>query len=98
VHPTPGGRVVASLGTRSDFGSPLVLAVAAQRGNWLAVRTPALPNGRLGWITAGAGAGFDLRGYRHVITPAVTPVVRASKTRTRNGIGLFSIEGAGDSL
>jgi lipoprotein-anchoring transpeptidase ErfK/SrfK len=56
LHLRPGGRVVASLATRSDFGSPLVLAVAAQRGNWLAVRTPALTNGRLGWIKADAGA------------------------------------------
>jgi lipoprotein-anchoring transpeptidase ErfK/SrfK len=56
VHVAPGGRVVASLGTKSEFGSPLVLAIAAKRGNWLAVRTPALPNGQLGWIRADAGA------------------------------------------
>jgi hypothetical protein len=61
LHATPGGRVIGSLGTRSDFGSPLVLAVAARRGGWLAVRTPALPNGRLGWIRANAGAVSDVR-------------------------------------
>ena len=61
VHVAPGGRVVASLGTKSEFGSPLVLAVAAMRGNWLAVRTPALPNGRLGWINADAGSVFTVR-------------------------------------
>lgn len=61
LHATLGGRVVASLGTRSDFGSPLVLAVAAKRGSWLAVRTPALPNGRLGWIRADAGAVSEVR-------------------------------------
>jgi lipoprotein-anchoring transpeptidase ErfK/SrfK len=61
VHGAPGGRVVASLGTRSDYGSPLVLAVAAKRGEWLAVRTPALPNGRLGWIRANAGVVSEVR-------------------------------------
>jgi lipoprotein-anchoring transpeptidase ErfK/SrfK len=61
LHVTPGGRVVASLGTRSDYGSPLVLAVAAKRGDWLGVRTPALPNGRLGWIRATAGPISEVR-------------------------------------
>lgn len=61
LHATPGGRVVAALSTRTKFGSPLVLAVAARRGNWLAVRTPALPNGRLGWIRANAGAVSEVR-------------------------------------
>jgi lipoprotein-anchoring transpeptidase ErfK/SrfK len=61
VHIAPGGRVVASLGTRSDYGSPLVLAVAAKRGEWLAVRTPALPNGRLGWIRAQPGTVSEVR-------------------------------------
>jgi lipoprotein-anchoring transpeptidase ErfK/SrfK len=55
LHVAPGGRVVGSLGTRSDYGSPLVLAVATKRGDWLGVRTPALPNGRLGWIPSTAG-------------------------------------------
>jgi hypothetical protein len=61
LYTTPGGRVVGSLGTRTEFGSPLVLAVAARRGGWLAVRTPALPNGRLGWIKANAGAVSQVR-------------------------------------
>ncbi|MDX6412437.1 MAG: hypothetical protein QOE91_1953, partial [Gaiellaceae bacterium] len=61
LHLTPGGRIVASLGTRSDYGSPLVLAVAEKRGNWLAVRTPALPNGQVGWIQATAGSVDEVR-------------------------------------
>ena len=48
----PGGAVVARLGRRTEFGSPLRLAVAARRGRWLGVVTPLLPNGRLGWIDA----------------------------------------------
>ena len=47
---SPGGRVLKSLGPRSEFGSPRVLGVARQRGSWLAVITPLLRNGELGWI------------------------------------------------
>jgi hypothetical protein len=46
----PGGRVVAHLRARTRFGSPLVLGVVAQRGEWVGVITSALPNGRLGWV------------------------------------------------
>ena len=47
---SPGGRLVESLAPRSEFGSPRVLGVARQRGPWLGVITPLLPNGELGWI------------------------------------------------
>jgi hypothetical protein len=50
----PGGRVIARLGARTEFGSTQILAVARIRGSWLAVRAPALPNGRVGWIRAAA--------------------------------------------
>ncbi|MHB8641444.1 MAG: L,D-transpeptidase [Gaiellaceae bacterium] len=53
VHATPGGPVVARYDGRTDFGSPLVLAVGARRGRWIGVFTPAVPNGRLGWVRAG---------------------------------------------
>jgi L,D-transpeptidase catalytic domain len=46
----PDGKVLARLAKRTEFGSAQVLAVARVRGDWLAVRTTALPNGRLGWI------------------------------------------------
>lgn len=48
----PGGRVIASLPPRTEFGSRRVLAVVARRhhGLWLAVRAAQLPNGRIGWI------------------------------------------------
>jgi hypothetical protein len=46
----PGGRVVETLTSRSEFGSPRVLGLAHQRGSWLAVITPLLRNGELGWI------------------------------------------------
>jgi lipoprotein-anchoring transpeptidase ErfK/SrfK len=46
----PGGHVLARIGQRTEFGSPLALSVAARRGRWLGVISPLLPNGRLGWI------------------------------------------------
>jgi hypothetical protein len=48
----PGGRVLARLPRRTEFGSAQVLAVARRRDGWLAVSTPALANGRVGWIRA----------------------------------------------
>ena len=50
VRSRPGGEVVARLGTRTEFGSPTTLAVAARRGRWLGVVTTHLANGRLGWV------------------------------------------------
>ena len=45
----PGGAPVTTLGPRTEFGSPLVFAVARSRGGWIGFDTPFLPNGRLGW-------------------------------------------------
>lgn len=46
----PGGRVVARIRPRTEFGSPTVLPVVRQRDGWLGVLSAALPNGRIGWI------------------------------------------------
>jgi L,D-transpeptidase catalytic domain len=52
----PNGRVLASLGARTEFGSARALSVVRERrGRWLAVTTPQLPNGRLGWVDARSG-------------------------------------------
>ncbi len=48
----PGGRLLASLGKTTEFGSPLVLSVVERRGGWLGVASPELPNGKLGWVRA----------------------------------------------
>jgi lipoprotein-anchoring transpeptidase ErfK/SrfK len=50
LRTAPGGSVVARLGQRTEFGSPLAFAVAARRGRWIGVMTPLLPNGKLAWI------------------------------------------------
>jgi lipoprotein-anchoring transpeptidase ErfK/SrfK len=49
----PGGRILARVGGRTEFGSPQTLAVAFRKGDWLAVRSPALGNKELGWVRAG---------------------------------------------
>jgi lipoprotein-anchoring transpeptidase ErfK/SrfK len=47
-----GGRVVARIGTRTEFDTRRVLGVVESRGSWLRVRTSALGNGRTGWLHA----------------------------------------------
>jgi lipoprotein-anchoring transpeptidase ErfK/SrfK len=54
LRTTPGGRVAAHVGPRTEFGSPRVLGVLRRRGAWLRVLAPELPNGRSGWIPAAA--------------------------------------------
>ena len=50
LRSAPGGRVVARLGARTEFGTSTALAVVRRRGAWLGVPASALPNGRLGWV------------------------------------------------
>jgi lipoprotein-anchoring transpeptidase ErfK/SrfK len=52
----PRGHVIATLGDRTEFGSPTALSVAARRGHWVGVPAPQLGNGRLGWVDAHSGA------------------------------------------
>lgn len=75
----PGGPVLARLGTRTPFGSPVVLAVVRRRGRWLGVLHPRAGNGRVGWITA-AGT----RAYRTPWSIAVS-LRRRSATVIRGG-------------
>lgn len=50
LRASPGGRPVASVGTRTEFGSPQFLWVVRHRSGWLGVVSPSAANGRLGWI------------------------------------------------
>jgi lipoprotein-anchoring transpeptidase ErfK/SrfK len=52
----PGGRVLAQVGSTTQFGSPTTLSVAVRRGRWLGVTSTDLPNGTLGWVKAGSGS------------------------------------------
>jgi hypothetical protein len=57
VRARPNGPVLASLGSRTEFGSSRALSVVRERrGRWLGVTTPQLPNGTLGWVDARSGA------------------------------------------
>jgi hypothetical protein len=48
----PDGRVLATVAARTEYGSPQTLAVAFRKGEWLAVRSAALGNRRVGWVRA----------------------------------------------
>jgi lipoprotein-anchoring transpeptidase ErfK/SrfK len=54
LRAAPGGRVLARIGSRTEFGSPRVLAVTGDRDGWLRVMASELENGRDGWIRASA--------------------------------------------
>lgn len=51
---TPGGRSIAQVGTRTNFGSPQVMLVTKLRGSWLGVISPIIGNNRTGWIPRSA--------------------------------------------
>jgi lipoprotein-anchoring transpeptidase ErfK/SrfK len=50
LRASPGGRVLATLGMRTGYGSARVLSVVGRRGPWLAVLSHYLPNSHAGWI------------------------------------------------
>jgi lipoprotein-anchoring transpeptidase ErfK/SrfK len=54
LRTSPGGRVVARIGKRTEFGSPRVLAVTDERGGWLRVTASERRNGEHAWISASA--------------------------------------------
>lgn len=45
-----GGELVERVGRETEFASTRVFGVVRESGNWAAVSTQYLPNGRLGWI------------------------------------------------
>jgi lipoprotein-anchoring transpeptidase ErfK/SrfK len=48
----PDGRVLATVGSSTQFGSPQTFAVAFRKGDWVAVRSPVLGNTKVGWVEA----------------------------------------------
>jgi len=72
LRAVPGGPVVARLGRRTAFGTPVALGVVERRGRWLGVTTDALPNGTLGWLDASNA---------HVRAVAVSLRVRLAQRR-----------------
>jgi hypothetical protein len=56
LHLRPNGHSVGILGSRTVYGSRLTMSVVRTRGDWLGVRTAAMPNGHIGWVRAQPGA------------------------------------------
>jgi lipoprotein-anchoring transpeptidase ErfK/SrfK len=54
LRASPGGRVIAALGRRTEYGSARVLSVVRRRSGWLGVLSERAGNGRVGWIPAAA--------------------------------------------
>jgi lipoprotein-anchoring transpeptidase ErfK/SrfK len=54
IRSGPGGRVLARIGARDEFGSPDALAVERLERGWLGVLSPFAGNGRIGWIPRAA--------------------------------------------
>jgi L,D-transpeptidase catalytic domain len=46
----PGGRTIAILGDRTEYGRRTILAVTHVRGRWAAVSSSLVPNGRRAWV------------------------------------------------
>jgi lipoprotein-anchoring transpeptidase ErfK/SrfK len=62
----PNGPTVVDVAHATEFGSPQTLGVVRRRGHWLGVTTPALPNGRVGWVD-GRDPAIDLARTRWAI-------------------------------
>ncbi len=54
LRASPGGKLVARIGTRTEFGSRRVLAVTGERRGWLRVTAAERRNGEPAWIRASA--------------------------------------------
>lgn len=49
-RPAPDARRVGVARRRTEFDSPRIMAVLRQRGRWLGVAAPEVPNGRVAWV------------------------------------------------
>ena len=46
----PGGKALATIKARTEYGSLQAVGIAEARGSWVGVISTALPNGVLGWV------------------------------------------------
>jgi lipoprotein-anchoring transpeptidase ErfK/SrfK len=54
----PGGKVVGTIRTKTEFKSPTILSVAGRKPGWVLVRT-SVEKHRVGWLPVSAGALFS---------------------------------------
>jgi hypothetical protein len=50
LHSSPGGKVLKTVGDRTEFGSVRTFSIAKVRGDWFGVPASELLNGKLAWI------------------------------------------------
>ena len=50
LYDRPGGKVIATVGDETEFGSPTAFAVQREHDGWAAVPTAHFENGRLAWL------------------------------------------------
>ena len=79
----PGGRRLAAVEPRTEWGSPKVLGVVARRGGWIGVVAPELPNGRVGWVAVEQAELQPVRYSLHADLSARRLVVRRDGRRVR---------------
>jgi lipoprotein-anchoring transpeptidase ErfK/SrfK len=60
LRATPGGRVLATIGPRTEWGTPRYLPVVRRRAGWLGVVATEAANGEMGWVPEAA--------TRHAVT------------------------------
>jgi len=58
LRTSPGGRVVATITTKTEFKSPRILAVAARKPGWVLVRTSVRKH-HVGWLPLKSGHLFS---------------------------------------
>ena len=58
LRSSPGGRVVATITTKTEFKSPRILAVAGRRPGWVLVRTSVRKH-HVGWLPLKSGHLFS---------------------------------------
>lgn len=58
LRETPGGKMVGTIRTKTEFKSPTILAVAARQPGWVLVRTT-LAKHHVGWLPTASGALFE---------------------------------------
>jgi lipoprotein-anchoring transpeptidase ErfK/SrfK len=58
LRTAPGGRMVATIHTRTEFRSPTYLAVAARKPGWVLVRTTVAKH-HVGWLPTSAGKLYE---------------------------------------
>ncbi|HEX3691398.1 MAG TPA: L,D-transpeptidase [Solirubrobacteraceae bacterium] len=75
LHAKPGGRVVAKLALKTEFGSPQAMWVVRHSGRWLGVVSPKAGNNQVGWIPASVASLSRVNWALHVSLSARTLTV-----------------------